>query len=271
MATVSAYSFASATGPFTTLIPGSRIDCTGGQPIWVRTSAIVENNAQSRYDIGVWIATDGGNALNGSCNHYNLVNGSNLSTNLDGDQCGDLAQGVTATIPLDVIQVMCVDPDFDGNVEVGACVGFQQSDARVCATAVAPGGGTGFRPNTTPGTTAKCKCEPLVLPIDIKGVIRIDKVTNPAGDGQSFTFTPSYNGGTTFGLTDASAPNASGPLSSGTYTVTETVPSGWLLTTRACVPTGTATAKAFTASGTQVSVALAHTSQTVTQSYSISR
>ncbi|HEX6049434.1 MAG TPA: hypothetical protein VFZ21_09195, partial [Gemmatimonadaceae bacterium] len=49
-----------------------------------------------------------------------------------------------------------------------------------------------------------------------------------------------------------------GFLAPGTYTATETVPSGWALTNRACVLTGTATAKTFTSinSNTGVSVAL---------------
>jgi hypothetical protein len=58
-----------------------------------------------------------------------------------------------------------------------------------------------------------------------RGHIIVDKVTNPSGDAQAFSFTPSY--GSAFTLTDAQAPQNSGPLSQGTYTVFETLPSGW--------------------------------------------
>jgi len=54
-----------------------------------------------------------------------------------------------------------------------------------------------------------------------RGRIIVDKVTVPT-DATLFTFTPSYNGGGTFQLADATTPNNSGLLMPGTYTVTET-------------------------------------------------
>jgi hypothetical protein len=58
-----------------------------------------------------------------------------------------------------------------------------------------------------------------------RGQIIVDKVTSPSGDAQAFSFTPSY--GPAFTLTDTQAPQNSGLLPQGTYTVFETVPSGW--------------------------------------------
>ena len=63
-----------------------------------------------------------------------------------------------------------------------------------------------------------------------RGVIIVDKVTVPAGASQLFTFTPSYNGGQTFQLADATAPNNSGGLLAGTYSVSEATVAGWDLT-----------------------------------------
>ena len=55
-----------------------------------------------------------------------------------------------------------------------------------------------------------------------RGEIIVDKTTVPAADPRSsFTFTPSYNGGQTFQLADATAPNNSGGLLAGTYSVSE--------------------------------------------------
>ena len=86
--------------------------------------------------------------------------------------------------------------------------------------------------------------------------LRIAKVTNPAGLTQSFTFTPGrYNGGNTFNLQHGQT-NTSGLLIPGTYSATETVATGWALTNRACVLTGTATTKTFTPITNGVSVAL---------------
>ncbi len=61
-----------------------------------------------------------------------------------------------------------------------------------------------------------------------KSQIIVDKVTDPSGDPQEFTFNPSW--GSTFTLTDQSTPHSSGELSPGQYTISETVPSGWTLT-----------------------------------------
>jgi hypothetical protein len=59
------------------------------------------------------------------------------------------------------------------------------------------------------------------------GRILVDKVTNPSGDLTLFTFTPSYNGGATFQLADATAANNSGLQLPGTYSVTETANSDY--------------------------------------------
>ena len=63
--------------------------------------------------------------------------------------------------------------------------------------------------------------------------IIVKKVTKPSGSSQSFTFTPSYNGGQTFNLTDGQT-NDSGLLSPGGYSVAETAVSGWDLTSKVC-------------------------------------
>jgi hypothetical protein len=65
-----------------------------------------------------------------------------------------------------------------------------------------------------------------------RGHILVDKVTNPAGDPQSFGFTSNYGG--PFNLTDAAAPNDSGTLVPGTYNVAENAQAGWDLTSATC-------------------------------------
>ena len=70
------------------------------------------------------------------------------------------------------------------------------------------------------------------------GKIVVDKVTDPSGDPQSFDF--SLTGGPSdptdnFSLTDAATPHESAPLLPGSgYSVTETVPNGWDLTSASC-------------------------------------
>ena len=70
-----------------------------------------------------------------------------------------------------------------------------------------------------------------------RGHIVVDEVTLPAGDPQAFAF--SLTGGpapvsASFSLTDTAAPYASTGLASGTYSVTQTNPSGWDATGATC-------------------------------------
>ena len=267
---------------FTDLGPGGRVSCVQGDTIFVETVAHLQNNATERYDIGVWLAAsdqnpiiemhgDKGeivfsNAVTGSCTHYNLTKDSTGVADLDGpppaagDACGDMSSGGLTALRLDVLKVACV-PDNNGNVSVGSCIGWQNSinanstPNRVCA---ADGTAQDFRNKTTPDNKAKCNCNPMVLPIDLKGILRVQKVTVPAGDATPFTFTPSnWNGNATFTRSGAQGTFDSAPLSAGTYGVAETTITGWDLTYRSCVLTGTQTAASFSTVGANgVSVVL---------------
>jgi hypothetical protein len=247
-------------GEYQTLTAGQRISCVPGDTIRAVTSADIANNASERYDFGLWINPNGSAKTGASCLHFNLIPGQNNASTLDEtpDACGDIASTVdTVTIPLDTLVLVCPGGGAT-TVSVDACAawanGTTGANDRVCPK-TPPGGAEGFRQGTTPGTTAKCRCEPLILPIDVKGVLRIEKQTLPDGASQSFTFTPNYNGNATFNLTDGQT-NDSPPLSAGTYTASETVPSGWALTNRECHVTGSATSKTFTPITNGVSVNL---------------
>src|SRR5438445_5142717 len=67
-----------------------------------------------------------------------------------------------------------------------------------------------------------------VLP-PAQGHIVVDKVTSPAGDPTSFSFSTTGTGYAGFSLTDAAAPNDQ-TLAPGSYSVSEAVPAGWDLT-----------------------------------------
>ena len=64
-----------------------------------------------------------------------------------------------------------------------------------------------------------------------QGTIIVQKETLPDGSGQLFDFTPSW--GAVFQLSDGQS-NNSGLLNVGTYSVSETVPAGWALTSATC-------------------------------------
>ena len=75
------------------------------------------------------------------------------------------------------------------------------------------------------------------------GKIVVDKVTQPSGDTTSFSYTTTGTGYAGFSLTDAAAPNDSGPLApNAAYTVTEGAVTGWVLSDLQCTSTlGTST------------------------------
>ena len=66
------------------------------------------------------------------------------------------------------------------------------------------------------------------------GIIVVDKVTNPAASTQSFAFTTTGTGYNGFSLTDTAAANSQ-VVGSGSYSVSETVPTGWTQTGVSCV------------------------------------
>jgi hypothetical protein len=80
--------------------------------------------------------------------------------------------------------------------------------------------------NVEAGETVKC-----TFTNTQRGHIIVDKVTDPSGDPQSFDFTVNY--GNNFSLTDAATPNDQ-EVVPGTYSVSETVPEGWDLTSATC-------------------------------------
>jgi hypothetical protein len=100
-----------------------------------------------------------------------------------------------------------------------------------------------------------------------KNRIIVDKVTDPSGSEQSFNFTLDGPGGfhAAFSLTDEASPYTSIHLQPGVYTVTETVPSGWDVTSidpdddNSAGNPGTATATINLEAGETVTVAFTNT------------
>ncbi|MBI2040118.1 hypothetical protein HYT18_03525 [Candidatus Microgenomates bacterium] len=87
------------------------------------------------------------------------------------------------------------------------------------------------------------------------GSITLDKVTDPSGDPQSFSFsTTNLPSPTSPSLTDSSTPVVWPSLSSGTYTITETVPGGWTLTSKDCTGGSSSTVTQIT-NGVSISLA----------------
>ncbi len=265
-------------GSFIPLPPGGTIDCLTGETIEAKTVLLVQNNAKARYDLGAWINPDPdeadptGNGLGAqlgtSCLHFNLVVGQGGSTLLDNtpDSCGDVSAGQLLNIDLETLSFECKDDDGNGTVDIDACAAWHNSTTGagevICPLSPPKAGDpTGFRHGTGPETKAKCRCEGLNLPINIKSVLRVTKVTVPDPDptepDQEFDFTPTGYGAP-FSLSNGET-NSSGAIDAGTYSVAETVPTGWDLTNLGsivCVNTSDSSAHAHTVTSNSVEVEL---------------
>ena len=235
-------------GTWTTISAGDSVSCAEGSTVTVRATAKIENSAQGRYEVGLWLATDGGDAISGSCNHYNLPidSLSGAATTLDSDSCGDMNTGDTR-IDLREVTLACQEGG-SGHVEISSCVAWQIDSARVCpASSVA--GPDGFRAGTLPGSIARCSCGPTVVsgifvtPATPTGSLTIIKDAVP-NDAQNFAFTTTGTGISDFQLDDdadttvANQRTFSG-LAAGTYTVTEATTAGFDLTGLSCTTGGT--------------------------------
>ncbi len=221
--------------------------CVAGDEITVELRAEVVAGAKDRYDIGLYVAKDGGDALRGTCHQDYLPPPLALpgSVNPDGgpylddetggpgvgDECGDLRQNVVNQRYLPPITVLCTDTNQDGQADLGSCVSWnnQRNSSPICTT----------QAGTRPNTKSKCRCTSVgIAGITVRGRIIVDKVTLDAdgtplpGDPTEFTFSRSWSG--TFTLTDADDPFESVGLLAGNYSVTETVPAGWALDSATC-------------------------------------
>jgi hypothetical protein len=176
-----------------------------------------------------------------------------------------VAANVSVEVPLsdpgvDYVAVQCTDnPDFPGlQVALGACAGWLNSVAPgqrdgICPVGGDPGTPTEFRYGTTPETKAKCKCEPLLLPLDIRGTITIIK--NTVGGNGTFAYTHNVDGNsdpvvsTPFNITTSGGTGQQlfEKVVAGTYTVTESgPPAGWQFTSLTCSAGGAVSSQTAT-------------------------
>jgi hypothetical protein len=222
--------------------------CVAGEPIDVTLKVGVIARAVERYDIGLFIALDGGNALTGQClQDYlppplqpappactgtpNPDGGPYFNAECDEDPtdtCGDLNHDAITYRGLPTLTLLCQDTDGDDVVDVGTCVTWD--NAKSAGTANKP---SCLGPDQTlPNTKSKCRCEALpVGEIEYRGGIKVIKVTDPPDDPSEFDFT--LAGGpdsidVPFIQSATLPPWLSPPLKPGTYTLNEAVVgTGW--------------------------------------------
>jgi len=161
------------------LIPVSILEACGEGTIG-ETEVIFEllvsaDGSPDRYDIGLYLALDGGSARDGdSCFHDYLEppltatptlgdknmdgvpdvdNGPWLEN--DGDQCGDIGTNTQVFKTLTALRFACVDNNLDGSVDVSVCTSWDNNANTTCSTVA----------DAFPGTNSKCSCDSVELGI----------------------------------------------------------------------------------------------------------
>ncbi|MGH9464235.1 MAG: hypothetical protein ACRD0X_01230 [Thermoanaerobaculia bacterium] len=166
--------------------------CTEGTPgeaTIVFEVVVSADGSPDRYDIGMFIALDGGSALTGDdCFHdyldppltttpvYGDANGNGVPDIVDGpwwdgeaplggaDTCGDMETNTEVIKTLVALTVTCVDTNDDGIVDVSACASWDNQVSNNCSTVQ----------GAFPGTPSKCSCVRLEtgaeIPVELIGL-----------------------------------------------------------------------------------------------------
>ncbi|HZR82167.1 MAG TPA: hypothetical protein VFD92_13815, partial [Candidatus Binatia bacterium] len=151
--------------------------CAGpGDTVTFSATASVVLTTQQRYDVGIYIAADGGDALTGTC----LVDilpitprPPYVSLDPPGDLCGDIDGAHSPlTASLSSITVACTDPDRNGFLDLRYCLTWSQDQKHFCATPF----------EAVAGSPSKCNCDSVpIIEIPVPpGAIRVTKTANPA-------------------------------------------------------------------------------------------
>ncbi|NMG46349.1 hypothetical protein GPA22_21760 [Aromatoleum toluvorans] len=173
--------------------------CVSGQSFTFTADFTMPLTAQARYDLGLYIATDGGGsdgALTGQCTP-NVVTAANSATfhNKDAgsDICGDIDDTHNPQVIHQSITTVCTDTNGDGKVNLPWCTSWRQPGSNeVCDSGTFTTAG-GF--DAYPGSPSKCNCGNLNIDVFLETAsITVDKTASPTTvleTGGSVTYTVS--------------------------------------------------------------------------------
>ena len=149
--------------------PQGQFTCVSGQPFTFTADFAMPLTAQARYDLGLYIATDGGGAdgaLTGQC-AANVVTTANSPTFINKDAapdiCGDIDSANTPQVIRQTITTMCVDSNNDSKVNLPWCTSWRQPGANeVCDSSTYT---TAATFDAFPGSPSKCNCGDLNIDV----------------------------------------------------------------------------------------------------------
>jgi len=190
-------------------------DCVSGTP--GETEVVFETLVSSagspdRYDIGLFLALDGGSARDGDNCYHDFLSGPLTPTPTyveedpmltgpgpmgeetiidgpwwdgagDGDLCGDIESNSRLKKTLPPLRFACIDTNGDGSADVSVCTSWDNNTGSACNSVV----------DAFPGTNSKCSCSGVELGIAPEPAITIVKspaLQNvPIGGTANFSFT----------------------------------------------------------------------------------
>lgn len=142
----------------------------------------LQSTASERYDVGVYLATDGDSngdgALTGVCTIGTLPYGPEPPWyENDGDLCGEISSSGPLN-PEFTITAKCIDGNNDNLLDLPYCTSYRQNANGVCSTPL----------GAYPGTSSKCSCGTLGsinITVPESAQIEVIKNLNPvAGAGR---------------------------------------------------------------------------------------
>lgn len=173
--------------------------CVDGVTIYIQLQAQTAAGANARYDIGYYIALDGGDAKTGTCyvdylppplNSVPTVGLTRISPFFDaevnGDTCGDIEQNITdwrniggTTVssgmpgPPITIAIPCQDANSDNSSDVSVCTTWDNQANNNCHSST----------DVIPNTASKCNCTLLpVGNITFQSICTMDSDCNDGSD-----------------------------------------------------------------------------------------
>jgi hypothetical protein len=135
------------------------ISCHAGDTVTLTPNITVHcNSASDRYDLGLYLASDGGDAYTGACTKSaftpcagtgSAANDPLCYYNADGDCCGDLQGKSTVTVLPGQISAVCQANAGSNNLAIGVCISWRVPGQDINCQSITDVG---------PGNPAKCWC-----------------------------------------------------------------------------------------------------------------
>ncbi|MCY1055137.1 hypothetical protein [Nannocystis sp. SCPEA4] len=138
--------------------------CTEGETIDLTATFETIVTANTRYDIGFWFRTDGGDDARGDdnavCSISALDPAKEPGVSIDTDSCGDLTSGTYENVTFTIPDVLCEAAPGTDVLKLPNCTSWHNSAGNDCA--INPSSPTNPIPDPSdfaPETKSKCTCD----------------------------------------------------------------------------------------------------------------